>query len=242
MTADRMATPARSVLLYADINLGAIGGASVWLATMAELLASAGCEVTLPLRGRRLPEMPLLRPLEDRPGIRIVEPSAKEDMSHRGMAVRLPAAVAMLKRLDAREPFDVLVVRGMPLATLLAAEPRIPGPHVDIPDRHPAVGGRDRPVEAGADGRHRPRLAGRALPDRGAAVVPRVDRAGQRRSNGVTAPGRADAAGGRHAAARRHTRPADPPGLFRQVRAALEHPRDDAHPGPARGDAASPAS
>ncbi len=127
MTADRMATPARSVLLYADINLGAIGGASVWLATMAELLASAGCEVTLPLRGRRLPEMPLLRPLEDRPGIRIVEPSAKEDMSHRGMAVRLPAAVAMLKRLDARERFDVLVVRGMPLATLLAAEPQFQG-------------------------------------------------------------------------------------------------------------------
>ena len=78
MTPDRMTTRPRSALLYADINLGAIGGASVWLATMAELLASAGCEVTLPLRGRRQPEMPLLRPLEDRQGIRIIEPTANQ--------------------------------------------------------------------------------------------------------------------------------------------------------------------
>jgi glycosyltransferase involved in cell wall biosynthesis len=122
-----VSTRGRSALVYSDINLAMIGGSSVWLATMTELLARAGCAVTLQLRGPRLPEMPLLRPLVDDPAIRIVEPPADGETFHPDTRRRLEAAVAALRGLDTPDRFDLVVIRGLPLAARLAQEPEFEG-------------------------------------------------------------------------------------------------------------------
>ena len=117
----------RSALVYADINLAVIGGASVWLATVTELLARTDCAVTLQLRGPRQPEMPLLQPLLHDPAIRIIDPPPGDETFHPDRRRRLIAAVAALTALDTEDPFDLVVIRGLPLAALLAREPRFAG-------------------------------------------------------------------------------------------------------------------
>ena len=115
-----MAARVLSTLVHADVDASLIDGSAVWLASMTELLARAGCSVTLLLRDRRRADLPLLRPLSSYPAIRIVEPTSRDDSADHSMAARREAAVATLLRLDRRARFDLIVIRGMRVATRLA--------------------------------------------------------------------------------------------------------------------------
>ena len=114
-------------LIHADVDPQLIDGSAVWLASMAELLARCGCQVTVVLRDRLRAEAPLLRPLAGYPAITIVEPPAKRVRADPALAARRAAAAKTIVRLDRAERFDLVVVRGMRIATQLARTPQLAG-------------------------------------------------------------------------------------------------------------------
>jgi glycosyltransferase involved in cell wall biosynthesis len=111
------ATPSVSAvsraLVYGDVNLNLIDGSAIWAASVVEVLALAGCDVTLLLKSR-VTTSRLLAPLTTLPNVKIVRPFEE------GLAQDLPRgvlsptrAVRLLRDLDARDPFDLIVVRGI---------------------------------------------------------------------------------------------------------------------------------
>ena len=166
--------PARRALVYGDVDLNLIDGSAIWATSVVEVLARAGCEVTLLLKARVRTDR-LIAPLEALPGVHIVRPF--EDGRVRGSAEKLDRrrAAAVMADLDAEERFDVVVVRGFGLIGAVVAGARFDGRTVVVPDRRPAVGRRDHPAGHRPAVGDRPGLALRAVPDRGAALVPRDD-------------------------------------------------------------------
>lgn len=116
-----------SALIHADVDPGLIDGSAVWLASMAELLARAGCSVTVLLRDRRRAETPLLDPLASYPSIRIVEPSERSSRSARPISRRRDAARTTALRLDRADRFDLIVLRGMRVATDMSRAAQVQG-------------------------------------------------------------------------------------------------------------------
>jgi glycosyltransferase involved in cell wall biosynthesis len=107
--------------VYGDVDLNLIDGSAIWAQAMVQALARAGCAVTLvlkaPVRTGRLidplaalPEVTVRRPHEEG----LAEP-------RRGMPAR--QAVSVLTKIDADQPYDLVVVRGRRLAHLLAHSP-----------------------------------------------------------------------------------------------------------------------
>ncbi len=115
-------------LLYGDVDLNVIDGSAVWVASTAEVLARAGCEVTLVLRGRVTSRL-LLESLDGLgPRIATIEPTAKRLARHAaGTALTPRAAVETILDLERERPFDLLVIRGLRIARLAAAEPKLAG-------------------------------------------------------------------------------------------------------------------
>src|SRR6478609_3289855 len=56
----------RRVLVYGDVNLNLIDGSAIWAAAVVEVLALAGCDVTLLLKSR-VTTTRLIAPLEAMP-------------------------------------------------------------------------------------------------------------------------------------------------------------------------------
>ncbi len=106
-------------LVYGDVDLNMIDGSAIWAQGMVQALARAGCEVTLvlkaPVRTGRLVD-----PLRALPGVTVRSPHA-EGLLDAPMAPRHAAAI--LARIDAEAPHDLVVVRGRRLAGKLAAGP-----------------------------------------------------------------------------------------------------------------------
>lgn len=100
------------VVLHGEIDANAIDGSSIWLVSLAELLASSGLRVTVLLRSP-IERETLLEPLRCCAGLRLLDP-ASLGIASLGPARRPNAAAASraLLALHARDPFDALVVRG----------------------------------------------------------------------------------------------------------------------------------
>jgi glycosyltransferase involved in cell wall biosynthesis len=112
---------ARSALVYGDVDLNLLDGSATWVQSMVQSLAAAGCSVTLllkaPVRTDRL-----VAPLVAAEGVRVVRPFEEQLVEDRSRRRLSPAdAVALLTQLDARNPADLLVVRGLHVADALAA-------------------------------------------------------------------------------------------------------------------------
>jgi glycosyltransferase involved in cell wall biosynthesis len=116
-----------AALVYADVDVGLIDGSAVWLTSTTELLARAGCTVTLQLKRRRDLDTPLLRPLANEPAIRILQPPRSSEAKLPNPAMYPSIAATVLRALISRESFDLVVVRGMRVATLLAGDPAFEG-------------------------------------------------------------------------------------------------------------------
>ncbi|HEY7735554.1 MAG TPA: glycosyltransferase [Candidatus Limnocylindrales bacterium] len=98
-----------------------IDGSSIWLQSTAEVLAGAGCEVTLVLKARVRTER-LLEPLAHVAGLRIVRPFEDGLQGAPDRKAMPPAiAVEVLRELDRPAPFDLVVIRGRRLAAEAAA-------------------------------------------------------------------------------------------------------------------------
>jgi glycosyltransferase involved in cell wall biosynthesis len=108
-------------LVYGDIDLNLIDGSAIWLQSVTQALARAGCAVTLvlkaPVRTSRL-----IAPLLAEPGITVRRPF--EEHLLEGLdatsSLRPAAATELLTRLDAEQRHDLVVLRGRALTTAVA--------------------------------------------------------------------------------------------------------------------------
>ncbi|HEX5295758.1 MAG TPA: glycosyltransferase family 1 protein [Streptosporangiaceae bacterium] len=108
-------------LVYGDIDLNLIDGSAIWLQSVTQALARAGCAVTLvlkaPVRTSRL-----IAPLLAEPGITVRRPFEEHllDGLDGTSSLRPPAAVELLTQLDTDQPYELVVLRGRAV-TLAAA-------------------------------------------------------------------------------------------------------------------------
>ncbi len=131
-------------LVYGDIDLNLIDGSAIWLQSVTQALARAGCAVTLvlkaPVRTSRL-----IAPLLAEPGITVRRPF--EEHLVEGLAGSGPlgaaAASALLTRLDAEQPYDLVVLRGRALTAAVARSGAFAGrlwPYLtDVPQSVPGL-------------------------------------------------------------------------------------------------------
>jgi glycosyltransferase involved in cell wall biosynthesis len=115
-------------LLYGDVDLNLIDGSAVWLQATAQTLARAGCAVTVllkaPVRTDRL-----TAPLLAEPGVTVRDPHRERLL--RGAAPARPLSPAqateLLAGLDAQQPADLVVLRGLRLVSQVVAGGRLNG-------------------------------------------------------------------------------------------------------------------
>lgn len=121
-----MPRPDVRVAVYGDVNLNLLDGSAIWVQSVVEAFSGAGCRVSLllkaPVQTPRLTDhigalenVSLVKPFEDR-----LLPQLRNTLSP-------PQALAILQRLDDRERFDVVVLRGFRLAQQFAADERFRG-------------------------------------------------------------------------------------------------------------------
>ncbi len=111
-------------LVYGDLNMNIMDGSAVWLQSAVQVLAAAGCDVTLllkaPVKTGRLID-PLLgakgvtirRPFEERLVGRTARTSAA--LSHEQV-------ITVIRELDGAQPFDLILVRGLKIVRSLALD------------------------------------------------------------------------------------------------------------------------
>ena len=128
-------------LVYGDIDLNLIDGSAIWLQSVTQALARAGCAVTLvlkaPVRTSRL-----IAPLLAEPGVTVRRP-AEEHLVEGPGPVRAGAAPALLARLDAELPHDLVVLRGRAVTSAAAKSEAFAGrlwPYLtDVPQSVPKL-------------------------------------------------------------------------------------------------------
>ena len=128
-------------LVYGDIDLNLIDGSAIWLQSVTQALAQAGCAVTLvlkaPVRTSRL-----IAPLLAEPGVTVRRP-AEEHLVEGPGPVRAAAAPALLARLDAELPHDLVVLRGRVVTSAAAKSEAFAGrlwPYLtDVPQSVPKL-------------------------------------------------------------------------------------------------------
>jgi hypothetical protein len=131
-------------LVYGDIDLNLIDGSAIWLQSVTQALARAGCAVTLvlkaPVRTSRL-----IAPLLAEPGVTVRRPFEEhllEGLEGSG-PIRAAAAPALLARLDADKPHDLVVLRGRAVTAAAARNESFTGrlwPYLtDVPQSVPGL-------------------------------------------------------------------------------------------------------
>jgi glycosyltransferase involved in cell wall biosynthesis len=110
--------PARSALVYGDVNLNLIDGSAIWVQSMVLALSRAGCEVTLVVKAPVQTDR-LLTPLDGLAGVTIRRPAEEAlltGISPNGMTPT--QASQALSLVDAERaaaqgaPHDIVVLRG----------------------------------------------------------------------------------------------------------------------------------
>jgi len=128
-------------LVYGDIDLNLIDGSAIWLQSVTQALARAGCAVTLvlkaPVRTSRL-----IAPLLAEPGVTVRRPFEDHLLEGPG-PVAAAAAPELLARLDAEVPHDLVVLRGRAVTAAVAKSDVFAGrlwPYLtDVPQSVPGL-------------------------------------------------------------------------------------------------------
>jgi glycosyltransferase involved in cell wall biosynthesis len=132
-------------LVYGDIDLNLIDGSAIWLQSVTQALAGAGCAVTLvlkaPVRTSRL-----IAPLLAEPGVTVRQPFEEHLLAgdEQGPGpVTAAAAPELLARLDAEDPHDLVVLRGRAVTAAAAQSGAFAGrlwPYLtDVPQSVPGL-------------------------------------------------------------------------------------------------------
>lgn len=124
------------VLLYGDGNINLIDGSTIWLVSMAEVLARTGAHVTLFLKAKALTRRTFVS-LDRLDNVTVVDPFEELEPSPKIVPLTVDEVAAHICRLDQMEPFDVVLVRGSAIAKALTRTGRFDGrlwPYViDVP-------------------------------------------------------------------------------------------------------------
>jgi glycosyltransferase involved in cell wall biosynthesis len=131
-------------LVYGDIDLNLIDGSAIWLQSVTQALAKAGCAVTLvlkaPVRTTRL-----IAPLLAEPGVTVRRPFEEHLLDGPGPLKPVPAASApeLLARLDGESRHDLVVLRGRAVTAAAAKSGAFTGrlwPYLtDVPQSVPGL-------------------------------------------------------------------------------------------------------
>ncbi|MBV9795788.1 MAG: glycosyltransferase [Actinobacteria bacterium] len=111
--------PARSALVYGDVNLNLIDGSAIWVQSMVLALSRAGCEVTLVVKAPVQTDR-LIAPLDGQPGVTIRRPAEEALLAGIGPNGMTPKqASQVLSAVDAERAagaagarHDIVVLRG----------------------------------------------------------------------------------------------------------------------------------
>jgi len=128
-------------LVYGDIDLNLIDGSAIWLQSVTQALAGAGCAVTLvlkaPVRTSRL-----IAPLLTEPGVTVRRPFEEHLLEGPG-PLRASDAPDLLARLDAETRHDLVVLRGRAVTAVAAKSGAFSGrlwPYLtDVPQAVPGL-------------------------------------------------------------------------------------------------------
>ena len=101
---------ATRALVYGDVDLNLIDGSAIWLQSVTQALAGAGCAVTLVLKAP-VQTSRLIAPLLAEPGITVRRPFEEHLLDGPG-PVPVAAVPGLLAALDEEEPHDLVVLRG----------------------------------------------------------------------------------------------------------------------------------
>ena len=101
---------ATRALVYGDVDLNLIDGSAIWLQSVTQALAGAGCAVTLVLKAP-VQTSRLIAPLLAEPAVTVRRPFEEHLLDGPG-PVPVAAVPGLLARLDEEEPHDLVVLRG----------------------------------------------------------------------------------------------------------------------------------
>jgi glycosyltransferase involved in cell wall biosynthesis len=108
-------------LVYGHANLNLIDGSAVWVQSVVQVFAAAGCDVTLALKAPVETER-LLEPLLKNERVTIRRPYEERMVGSKWPTMSTDQAVDIIGRLDKEKPFDLIVVRGIDVVRALVAD------------------------------------------------------------------------------------------------------------------------
>jgi glycosyltransferase involved in cell wall biosynthesis len=109
---------ATRALVYGDVDLNLIDGSAIWLQSVTQALAGAGCAVTLVLKAP-VQTSRLIAPLLAEPGVTVRRPFEEHLLDGPG-PVPVAAVPGLLARLDEEGPHDLVVLRGLAVTAATA--------------------------------------------------------------------------------------------------------------------------
>lgn len=138
MSAPSPAAHQRRILLYSDGNTNLIDGSTIWLISMAQVLARTGSHVTLLLKAKVVSGK-MLGPLAALDNVTIVDPfEGKGHATHPPAPLTVDEVARYVVGLDREHRFDKVVARGFKVANELARTREFDGrlwPYViDLPE------------------------------------------------------------------------------------------------------------
>ena len=130
-------------LVYADVDMNLLDGSAIWLQSMTQALAAAGCAVTLVLKAQVRTDR-LIAPLRDVEAVTIRSPHAEQLLPGlTDASLTVAQAVAVLAAVDADRRHDLVVLRGRALVSAAARDGAFDGRLwsylTDVPQAIPAV-------------------------------------------------------------------------------------------------------
>ena len=128
-------------LVYGDVDLNLIDGSAIWLQSVTQALAGAGCAVTLVLKAP-VQTNRLIAPLLAEPGVTVRRPFEEHLLDGPG-PVPVAAVPGLLARLDEEGPHDLVVLRGRAVTAATAKAGMFAGrlwPYLtDVPQSVPGL-------------------------------------------------------------------------------------------------------
>lgn len=127
------------VLVYGDVDLNIMDGSAVWLTSMAGMLATSPDIQTDILLKARIKNTRLTEEMAEYSNVKMIQPY--EDLEKRtfanGNRMNVAEAVRVMKELDAKNKYNLIIVRGFDLVRQLLQESKLAGKTVPyITDFH----------------------------------------------------------------------------------------------------------
>src|SRR5215468_7122096 len=111
-----------TALVYGDVDLNLLDGSAIWLQSVTQALAAAGCAVTVVLKAPVRTDR-LVAPMRELEGVTIRSPHAEQLLPGlTEVSLTVPQAVSVLAAVDADRHHDLVVLRGRTLVAAAAKD------------------------------------------------------------------------------------------------------------------------